>query len=306
MPELPEVEVVRRGLVPHTVGRTITDVSVVDPRSLKREARSPEGFADALRGNLISAVARRGKFLWFELEAGALVTHLGMSGQMRVRHADKVGAAQARTEHQGPAPDPLRHRRITLTLDDGTQIDFIDQRLFGGMHLDRFVDTADGHAGGCGSDTPQIPACVTHIARDVLDPHMRRADVVAAMRRRRTPIKGVLLNQEVLSGIGNIYADETLWQARVHPLTSAQDVSAVKAGQLVDGAKEVMLRALDAGGTSFDALYVNVDGRSGYFAQSLAAYGRGGKPCRRCGKPLHITKWQGRSCYHCKQCQRTA
>lgn len=304
MPELPEVEVVRRGLAPHVLGRRIVEAEVLDARSVRRHDGGAEAFAAAVRGARVTAVARRGKFLWLRTDSDteAIMVHLGMSGQLRVRGTTAVLSSPAASD--GPASDPHRHRRLVLRLDDGATLDFVDQRLFGGLWTSRLVPASDGATAGEGSPDPLLPAAAAHIARDVLDPALDREAVVARIRRSRAPIKAILLDQGVVSGIGSIYADEALWAVRLRHDTPGAAVPRVRALRLLDAAAEVMRRALAVGGTSFDALYVNVDGRSGYFARSLSAYGREGRPCPRCGTPIRRAMAGGRSSHWCPRCQR--
>ena len=318
MPELPEVEVVRRGLLPHVLGRTVTDVDVVDHRSLRRQVGGCDRLRAVVVGARISAIARRGKFLWWRLaddrgeEIGeALVTHLGMSGQLRVRGTGVMPSAVPQDDpasfaaaSEGPRPDPLRHRRITLHLDDGTRVDFVDQRLFGGLWTSDLVPSADGLISAWGSPDELLPHDARGIARDLLDEHLDRASVVRILRSRRAPIKSLLLHQGIISGIGNIYADEGLWRAAVRFDAPAARISAQRLADLLESCRTVMHEALQAGGTSFDALYVNVDGRSGYFARSLNAYGKEGEPCPRCGTLIIREPFQNRSSFRCPRCQR--
>ena len=251
----------------------------------------------------VASVVRRGKFLWLPLLHGAdaqpaeaLSAHLGMSGQFRV--------------HPGQwetAPEPHRHCRVRLRLDgdDGpVTVDFLDQRTFGYLHTEALVDTPDALPGGAGSDLAAVPGSVAHIGRDALDPHLETADVTRLWRRGARGIKQVLLDQTRVSGIGNIYADEALWVARVHPERPASAVSAAKARELLEASKAVMASALAQGGTSFDELYVNVNGEAGYFARSLEAYGRAGEPCTRCGALIRSERIGGRSTHWCARCQR--
>ena len=295
MPELPEVEVVRAGLAPAVSGATIAAVSVFDERSLKRHDGDVASFEGALLGRRIVAPVRRGKFLWMPLDAGseALVGHLGMSGQMLLREA---GAPQQ------------RHERVRLDIthpDHGDlAVVFADQRLFGSLAIDRLVVTSDGFAGGHGSDAASVPSQVTHISRDPLDPAFSDAGFRALLVRKRSAIKRVLLDQTVVSGIGNIYADEALWAARLHPETPADTLSTRTASRLLAEVRAVLEKALAEGGTSFDAQYVNVNGEAGYFAHSLNAYGRGGAPCPRCGRPLVRASFMNRSSHFCPRCQR--
>ena len=318
MPELPEVEVVRRGLEPYVASRVIERVEVLDARSLKRHAGGAESFVRQLEGRRIRSVARRGKFLWAPLsDAGcapsippphgeALVMHLGMSGQLRVRDGAGRGASQASEPHvsEGPAPDPATHLRIRLHMEGGARIDFVDQRIFGGMHVSPLVNTPDGLAAGTGTKLPLIPESAAHIARDLLDPALDEESLVRRIRMRRAPIKSVILDQGTVSGVGNIYADEALWEAKLHFARSANGISSRKIRELLVACRGVMQRALEVGGTSFDALYVNVDGRSGYFARSLNAYGKHGTPCPRCGRALVRVQFQNRSSHLCPYCQR--
>jgi len=297
MPELPEVESVRLGLAQHTVGATIAAAQIFRDSCVRRTAGGAPEFVAAVVGSRVEAVVRRGKFLWLLLESSgdefALSAHLGMSGQFRVADV--------------PAPEPHSHCRARLTLAAPTgplTLDFLDQRTFGYLHAEPLALTADGLAGGLGSGAPVVPASVTHIGRDALDPALRRSVVLAQWRRGVRGIKQVLLDQTLVSGIGNIYADEALWRARVHPATPASGLSGRAAGALLDATQLVMAEALAAGGTSFDALYVNVNGESGYFDRSLNAYGRGGQPCPRCGRPLTRAVMGGRSTHWCERCQR--
>ncbi len=279
MPELPEVEVVRRGLAAHVVGRTITAVRVHHPRAVRRHEAGPADLTARLLDMTITGTGRRGKYLWLTLggeTAEALVVHLGMSGQMLL----------------GPVPNE-NHLRIAALLDDGTTVSFVDQRTFGGWMIADLV-TVDG---------TDVPAPVAHIARDPLDPLFDRDAVVKVLRRKHSEIKRQLLDQTVVSGIGNIYADEALWRAKINGARLASGISKAKLAELLDAATAVMTDALGQGGTSFDSLYVNVNGESGYFDRSLDAYGREGEPCRRCGAIMRRDKFMNRSSFYCPRCQ---
>ncbi|SDB91443.1 DNA-(apurinic or apyrimidinic site) lyase [Raineyella antarctica] len=277
MPELPEVEVVRRGLVPHVVGREISSVEVLHPRPVRRHLPGPIDFADRLVGRTLLEPARRGKYLWLPLDDGeAILTHLGMSGQFRV---DPPGT-----------PDQA-HVRVRLRFaDGGPELRFCDQRMFGGMQ----VSDADGG----------IPPEIAHIAPDPFEDAYDPDRVVAAIRRRRTGIKRALLDQTLVSGIGNIYADESLWLARVHYAQATDAMSAPRVRELLAAVRTVMGEALEQGGTSFDSLYVHVNGESGYFDRSLNAYGQEDLPCPRCGTPIRREAFMNRSSYRCPRCQR--
>jgi formamidopyrimidine-DNA glycosylase len=277
MPELPEVEVVRRGLADHVAGRTITSVELRGHRVARRHLAGPQDLADRLAGRRIAAVRRRGKYLWLDLEdALGLVLHLGMSGQLLIEPSE--------------APDEKHlHARFRFA-DGGPELRFVDQRTFGGLALADLDETG-------------IPTSVAHIGRDLLDPLYDRGSVIAAVKVRDSAIKRVLLDQRVASGIGNIYADEALWRAGVHGERVAHTLTKPLIGTVLDHAVDVMREALDQGGTSFDALYVNVNGESGYFDRSLAAYGQEGRPCRRCGTPIRREHFMNRSSFSCPRCQ---
>jgi formamidopyrimidine-DNA glycosylase len=276
VPELPEVEVVRLGLAEHISGRRVAAVEVRHPRSVRRHLAGELDFAARLRGQQIRAARRRGKYLWLELDSGeALLAHLGMSGQMRI---------------QPPGAADETHLRVRMAFaDGGPELRFIDQRTFGGLSVEEVV------AG--------LPTSVAHIARDPMDPCFDRDAVVAGIRRRRTGLKRALLDQTLVSGIGNIYADEALWRARLHGARPTATLTAAQGHALLRAATEVITEALAAGGTSFDALYVNINGASGYFDRSLAAYGQAGRPCPRCGTAIRRDSFMNRSSYTCPQCQ---
>jgi len=286
VPELPEVEVVRRGLDRWVVGRTIGSVQVLHPRAVRRHAAGGRDLEARLAGRTLTAASRRGKFLWLPLDGreAALVAHLGMSGQLLVQPPD--------------APDET-HLRVRIRFDDhGRELRFVDQRTFGGVALDPLVPDSEPAGEG------RIPASVTHIARDPLDPGFDDDVWVRRLRARRTGLKRALLDQELASGIGNIYADESLWRARLHGATPSDGVAPARARELLGHVREVMGEALGKGGTSFDSLYVNVNGESGYFDVSLDAYGQADRPCRRCGRPIVREAFMNRSSFRCPRCQR--
>lgn len=278
MPELPEVEVVRRGLQEHVAGRVITEVAVLHPRAARRHEAGSADLESRLCGARVTGTDRRGKYLWLNLDddEAALVVHLGMSGQMLLGPITNTG-----------------HLRIAAVLDDGTALSFVDQRTFGGWQLADLV-TVDGSL---------VPAPVAHIARDPLDPRFDRDAVVSVLRRKHSEIKRQLLDQTVVSGIGNIYADEALWRARVNGARIAGRLTRRQLGEVLDCAAEVMREALREGGTSFDSLYVNVNGQSGYFDRSLNVYGRADRNCRRCGAVIRREKFMNRSSFYCPVCQ---
>jgi formamidopyrimidine-DNA glycosylase len=276
VPELPEVEVVRIGLAEHVTGRTVAAVEVHHPRSVRRHLAGALDFIARLCGRRIHTARRRGKYLWLDLGAGeALLAHLGMSGQLRI---------------QPPGATDETHLRVRLRFaDGGPELRFIDQRTFGGLSVE---DVVDG-----------VPAPVAHIARDPMDPLFDSDAVITGIRRRRTGLKRALLDQTLVSGIGNIYADEALWRARLHGERPTATLTRAQGRATLSAATEVMTEALAAGGTSFDALYVNINGASGYFDRSLAAYGQAGRPCPRCGTAIRRESFMNRSSYSCPRCQ---
>ena len=275
MPELPEVETVRRGLEHFLKGYTIRSAKDLHPRVLKPSSLAP---LSAVIGARITGINRRGKFMWFELDRDqALVAHLGMSGQFLIAQKDR------------PAPNHVRAQfRLSRGLNK-RELAFSDQRTFGWLSVEHLTDG--------------IPQSALHIAVDPFDPLFDRTAVIARMKARKAAIKSVILNQEIMSGVGNIYADESLWRAKIHPETPACDLSTRKITSLIDAATEVMAEAIEAGGTSFDSLYINVNGESGFFETALAAYGQEHEPCPRCGREIRRIAFGGRSSHFCPKCQ---
>jgi formamidopyrimidine-DNA glycosylase len=282
MPELPEVEVVRRGLEQWVAGRTVAAVEVRHPRAVRRHLEGAEHFVAALPGRTLTAAHRRGKYLWLPLGqdgasvGSALVAHLGMSGQLLVEKPSQ--------------PDETHLRaRFTFT-DGGRELRFVDQRTFGGLAVEE-------------SAGEQIPARLAHIAIDPLDEAFDVEAFSAALRRRHTEVKRALLDQTLIGGVGNIYADEALWRARLHGARPTDKLTRGQVADLLDGVRDVLSEALAQGGTSFDSLYVDVNGQSGYFSRFLAVYGQADRPCPRCGTPIHRESFMNRSSYSCRQCQ---
>jgi formamidopyrimidine-DNA glycosylase len=278
VPELPEVETVRAGLERHVVGRRIESVTVLHPRPVRRDPRGPAGFAAELTGRRFVAAHRRGKYLWLPLDNGdALLGHLGMSGQLLV---------------QPPGHPDERHLRVRFALRDergDVELRFVDQRMFGGLSISQ---------GGA-----ELPPEMAHIARDPFDPQFDDDRFVGRVRLRQAGIKRLLLDQTLVSGIGNIYADEALWRAELHGDRPGDRLRPIQVRRVLAESRAVMGAALREGGTSFDALYVNVNGESGYFDRSLHAYGREGLPCDRCGSPIRRQEFMNRSSYFCPVCQ---
>ena len=347
MPELPEVETVRAGLADHSLGRPVRAVRVVDARSLRRHLPGPAHFEAALTGRALRGAYRRGKYLWLTLSEAdgtladeALVVHLGMSGQLLVRD-EPGGVSGSDSEARAAFDEQPRHLRVALELgpagatsaagatrgaastsreSTGQRLLFVDQRIFGGMFLSPLVpdipaavvvnEVAPDEMGQ--SEVPErflVPEAVKHIARDPLDEFFDPAAVRRKFLRTSSGIKKVLLDQSVISGVGNIYADEALWRARLHYAKPARTLSAAQTRELLEAVTQVLRESLAAGGTSFDALYVNVLGESGYFERSLNAYGRAGEPCHRCAEAGRTSlmvrePFQNRSSYRCPHCQR--
>jgi formamidopyrimidine-DNA glycosylase len=295
MPELPEVETVRAGLAPAVTGATVTGVRVLDLRSLRRHAGTVDTFIDELADARFEGAVRRGKFLWLPLTGTdrALVAHLGMSGQVLLRapEAEDDRLLRIRIDVDSPQHGPL-------------SLAFVDQRIFGSMAVDDVLPTLDGAAGGYGAPEARVPSQVAHIARDPLDPAFDDRRFLTALARKNTGIKRALLDQTLISGVGNIYADEALWAARIHFDTPTAALSRPRVKLLLGELRSVLGRALEDGGTSFDAQYVNVNGASGYFAQRLNAYGQQGTPCSRCGTPIARASFMNRSSHYCPRCQR--
>ncbi|GAB3361388.1 bifunctional DNA-formamidopyrimidine glycosylase/DNA-(apurinic or apyrimidinic site) lyase [Modestobacter lapidis] len=282
MPELPEVEVVRRGLDRWVTGRTIAEVQVHHPRAVRRHLEGAGHFVAALTGRTLTAAHRRGKYLWLPMtepdgvpSGRALVAHLGMSGQLLVEKPEE--------------PDEVHLRARFRFTDGGHELRFVDQRTFGGLAVEE-----DG--GG-------LPPRLAHIATDPLDPGFDVDAFSAALRRRRTEVKRALLDQTLIGGVGNIYADESLWRARLHGTRPTDRLTRAQAADLLDGVRDVLGESLEQGGTSFDSLYVDVNGQSGYFSRHLAVYGQQDRPCPRCGTPVVRESFMNRSSYSCPRCQ---
>jgi len=283
MPELPEVETVRAGLERHVVGRTVGTAAILNPRAVRRDLAGPDGFAAAMVGRTFLRAERRGKYLWFALDdTEALLAHLGMSGQLLV----------------GDPGRPLSpHVRARFTFDDdGPDLRFTDQRTFGHVMLVPLVYPGD--------ESRVVPAPIAHIAPDPLEAAFDPRAFAGRLTGRKTQLKRALLDQSLISGIGNIYADEALWRAKLHWARPTETLKPAEVSRLLGAVREVLTEALEVGGTSFDALYVNVNGESGYFDRSLNAYGREGQPCGRCGTPIRRDAFMNRSSFSCPRCQQ--
>jgi formamidopyrimidine-DNA glycosylase len=291
MPELPEVETVRAGLERHLLGRTVATAQVLNPRAVRRDPTGPAGFTAAMIGRTFTRAERRGKYMWFALDDDeALLAHLGMSGQLLIGEPDRELSSHVRA-------------RFTFT-DGGPDLRFADQRTFGHLMVAPLVPAIKANP-----DDPDpagidlVPEPISHIAPDPLETAFDPDAFAARLARRKTGIKRALLDQSLISGIGNIYADEALWRARLHWARPTETLRKGEVSRLLEAVDDVLREALKAGGTSFDAQYVNVNGESGYFDISLNAYGREGEPCARCGAPIRRDAFMNRSAYSCPRCQ---
>jgi formamidopyrimidine-DNA glycosylase len=284
VPELPEVETVRAGVEQHVVGRTVAAAEVMNPRAVRRDLSGPDGFAAAMAGRTFLRAERRGKYLWFALDdSEALLAHLGMSGQFLVGDPDRP-------------LDPHVRARFTFT-DGGPDLRFTDQRTFGHLMMVPLAYPDDR--------SRVVPEPIAHIAPDPLEAAFDAKDFAARLVRKKTQVKRALLDQSLISGIGNIYADEALWRAKLHWARPTETLRPSEVSRLLEAVRDVLTEALKAGGTSFDALYVNVNGESGYFDRSLHAYGREGEPCDRCATPIRRDAFMNRSSYSCPRCQKS-
>jgi formamidopyrimidine-DNA glycosylase len=290
MPELPEVESVRAGLEKHVIGWKVSRAKNLHPRALSRQSIAP---LKSIENRRISAIKRRGKFLWFEFDGSeslVLLAHLGMSGQFRIENsASPIGAGSRRYRHRRAYLELTRNRRVAL-------LNFHDQRTFGWLR----VDTKDQ----VNTKDPMVPDSISHIAPDIFDPTFDSGEFIAKLSKKKRAIKPALLDQGVMSGVGNIYADEALWRSRIHPEKLCHAIELNEYRELLKSLRVIFRRAIKAGGTSFDQLYINVNGESGYFENSLEAYGREGEPCSRCGTLISRIKFTNRSSHFCRNCQR--
>lgn len=271
MPELPEVETTRRGLVPHVVGRRIRDVVV-------REARLrwpvPRDLRRRLRGEEVLAIRRRGKYLLFDCRKGHLLVHLGMSGRLSLVAS-------------GTAPRP--HDHVDLRLEGERALRLTDPRRFGAVLW--LLPPAEDHA------------LLRHLGLEPLEAEFTGAALHALARGRRVAVKQFLMNSRIVTGIGNIYASEALWEARVQPEREAQSLSPRRWELVAAGVRGTLERALAAGGTTLRD-FAGADGSPGHFQHEFAVYGRAGKPCKRCGTKIRVSRQGQRSTFHCPRCQR--
>ena len=283
MPELPEVEVVRRGLEAHLLNKTIANVKVRNKRTLRNFDKSIKTFEKTLLGSTIKTVERRGKFLWLTFKASneVLSAHLGMSGQMLlIKKSEKAS----------------KHSRVVIEFKKyKNALHFMDQRTFGWMNLEELTQAEDERL---------VPESAQHIACDIFEKSFDLDQTVKNIKKRKTGIKQALLNQEIVAGIGNIYADEALWESKTHWSIVCEDLSEEKIAEILKSARKVMKKALKKGGTSFDDLYIDVNGESGYFENDLKAYGREGERCYRCEFKMEKEAFSSnRSSTICPNCQ---
>jgi formamidopyrimidine-DNA glycosylase len=271
LPELPEVETTRRGIEPYAVGRKIVRLAVHEPRLRWPVAK---GMRRQVAGQRILATSRRAKYLLFELDAGTLLLHLGMSGSLRV-----LPSSTARTLHD----------HVDLELDSGQSLRFNDPRRFGSLHY----TSAPAH---------EHPLLV-HLAPEPFDRRFNPDYLWSVTRRRRVAIKQLLMNSHLVVGVGNIYASEALFRARIRPQRQAASLTHVEAARLVRAVRAVLRAAIRVGGTSLRD-YVGADGAAGYFRQKLFVYERATQACRVCrAKVRHVNQGQ-RSSYYCPTCQK--
>lgn len=272
MPELPEVETTRRGIVPYLKGRRIHELVVREPR-LRWPV--PADLAERIRGQVLRDVERRAKYLLFRFDNGTMIGHLGMSGSMRIL--------------TGALPPPRKHDHIDLLTDDGSCLRFHDPRRFGALLW------SDGD--------PQAHELLRALGPEPLGDDFDARRLYKMSRGRKAPVKNFIMDNHVVVGVGNIYANEALYAAGIHPLRQAGRISLTRYQRLTDEIRRVLARSIETGGTTLRD-YVNGDGMPGYFALSLAVYGRDGETCPACSETIRLTRCGQRSTFFCPQCQR--
>lgn len=298
MPELPEVETVRRGLLPAMEGRIITRATVNRP---DLRWPFPPGMADRLTGSRVLTLRRRSKYILADLSTGeSLLIHLGMSGRMLISSPPLMsgeGVSDQTTRetlgewhHHHPAPE--KHDHVILDMQDGTRITFNDARRFGAMDL-MPTATADAH--------PLLAV----LGPEPLGNEFNESYLAARLKGRNTPIKSALLDQHIIAGLGNIYVCETLYRARIHPARKAARISTARTAALVPIIRDVLAEAITAGGSSLRD-YRQADGELGYFQHSFQVYGREGQPCLTpgCTDTVRRIVQSGRSSFYCPSCQK--
>jgi len=270
MPELPEVETTRRGIAPYCEGQVVVGVAVHN-HSLRWPV--PADLAQRLEGQIIRTVDRRAKYLLLTLDTGTVIVHLGMSGSLRVISDDSL---------------PLKHDHVELTLASGIRLRFNDPRRFGCW---LWSDSASAHP------------LLASLGPEPLAPEFNGALLYRQSRNKQVPVKSLIMDNHVVVGVGNIYANEALFKAGIHPRRKAGRISLERYQKLADAIYETLSAAILMGGTTLRD-FVNSDGKPGYFAQSLLVYGRGGKPCTECSTPMKEIRINNRSTVYCPHCQR--
>jgi len=271
MPELPEVETTRRGLEPHLVGRRIRDVVVRNP-NLRWPV--PRALARELRGARVRGISRRGKYLLFDCRKGHLLVHLGMSGRLTI---------------VPEASPPDKHDHVDVRFEGAKVMRLTDPRRFGAMLWL--------------SDPPERHALLRELGLEPFDRAFTGDALHALARGRRLAVKNFLMNSRIVTGVGNIYASEALFRARVHPSTQAGRISQVRWKRIADAVRTTLERAVEKGGTTLRD-FASAEGAPGYFLAECAVYGREGKPCTRCGTAIKSIRQGQRSTFYCPACQR--
>lgn len=270
MPELPEVETTRRGIAPHCEGQTIARITV---RNGRLRWPVPEDIAAHMEGHIIRTVDRRAKYLFLNLDHGTAIIHLGMSGSLRVITDDTT---------------PSTHDHIDLVLNSGVILRLNDPRRFGCWLW---------------SDSAATHPLIANLGPEPLSTDFSGGMLFRLSRSKSTPVKSFIMDGHVVVGVGNIYANEALFKAGIHPRRKAGRISLDRYHRLVEAIREILSAAILMGGTTLRD-FVNSDGKPGYFAQSLLVYGRTGEPCCECATPLKEIRMNGRSTVYCTRCQR--
>ncbi|MGN1385493.1 MAG: DNA-formamidopyrimidine glycosylase [Bacillus sp. (in: firmicutes)] len=274
MPELPEVETIRRTLEHLTIGKQIKDVTVYWPKIIKKPVEH-EQFIDALKGQTIEAVGRRGKFLIFYLTDLALVSHLRMEGKYGLFPVDE---------------EMDKHTHVLFTFTDGTQLRYKDVRKFGTMHL--FLK---------GEELTSLP--LSQLGPEPLSDKFTTEYMMQNLAKTSRNIKAVLLDQTLVVGVGNIYVDESLFRAKIHPQRVASSLTEKEIERIISEVKATLAEAIEQGGSTIRT-YINTQGQIGMFQQQLLVYGRNGEPCKECGNEIEKMKVAGRGTHICPSCQK--
>ncbi len=269
MPELPEVETTRRGLEPLLVGQTIAAVEIRDPRLRWPVETTLPALVEAQR---IRSLERRGKYLIINLDDGAMLIHLGMSGRLR---------------YIADSTPPANHDHFDVSFSSGSKLRFNDPRRFGSLHF---------------ADTPRSHWLLKNLGPEPLGDEFTAEYLFRISRGRRVAVKQLIMNGNIVVGVGNIYASEALYRAGIRPTRPAGRIAKHRYMGLVDAVRSVLEEAIQAGGTTLRD-FLDSDGRAGYFQQELSVYGRSGEPCDRCGRPIRQKTIGQRTTYYCIDCQ---